>query len=453
MSIQHFVHLLALLAIACTTYAQDYDSLLVRRVDSLKQELSILRQELQAISLEDVSAVELDDEVERLEERFEERIKSLEQKIGAVLRAAAPTAFNPRTTVFINAAARIDDQPVTEEESGARIDDRLFLRSVEVDFRAPVDPYAEAVAILAVEDEAGTGFELDPEEVYGIIKRIPILETAPLGMKVRIGKYRAAFGVNNRLHLHDNPWISRPLVISKYLGSEHGDFFESGYNPVGIDVEFFLPSPAPNSTLEMNVDILRAGELALANGSGDTQPAFLAHLNWFKDWHNEHALTLGLSGYYERSFPQTRLLGFDLTYKWRPAERGSFRSFVAGGELFLGDHGFQNELDIDGDGVADFSREVRQTPVGWFAYAQYQLSWWLFAGLRYDRVQEPGSTEFTHENWSGYLSYYTTDFLRFRLGYEHRSSNHPGSVALNTLLFEVNFVFGSHPIEPYWVNR
>ncbi|MFQ5797451.1 MAG: hypothetical protein ACE5H0_02020 [Bacteroidota bacterium] len=441
MSIRHFTLLLAILTIPCASYGQYNDTILVREVDSLKQQIRLLEQELHALRLQNASSTYLDEDIEHLEERFEQRMQDLEKKIGAVSRAGAPTAFNPRTTVFTNVAARIDDQPTTDAEGEIRIDDRPFLRSVEVDLRAPVDPYAEAVAILAVEDEAGIGFEVDPEEVYGILKRLPILETAPLGLKVKVGKYRAALGVNNRLHLHDVPWTTRPLVVSKYLGTEHGDFFESGYNPIGIDFDFFLPSPIPGSTLEMNLDVVRAGELAFSEERGATQPAYLGHLNWFKDWNNEHFLTLGLSGYYERAraVPRTRLLGADITYKWRPAERGSFRSFVAGGELFVGDHQFESGR--------------RRNPVGWFTYAQYQLSWWLYIGARFDRVEEPDDPSLATTAWAGYLSYYTSEFLRLRFGYEHRKSDFPGSTPLNTMLFEINFVFGSHPVEPYWVNR
>lgn len=453
MRIRHFGALFVMIAMTATSSGQVRDSLLVQQVDSLKQQVVLLRQQLQALRLETGAPSPAEEDIELLEERIDSRLRELENKIGAVSRARATTAFNPPITAFINAAARIDDQDVTDASGKARIDDRPFLRSLELDLRAPVDPYAEAVAIISLEDEAGTGFAVDPEEAYGVLKRLPILESAPLGMKVKVGKYRAAFGTNNRLHLHDMPWITRPLVVSKYLGTEHGDFFESGFSPVGVDFDFYLPSPVPASTLEMNLDVVRAGELGLAEGGGATQPAYFGHLNWFKDWESEHFLTLGLSGYYEGTLPRTRLAGLDLTYKWRPSVGGEFRSFIAGGEVFFGDHRFQSGVDLDGDGVPDVFPVVEQKPLGWFAYAQYQLSWWLHAGIRYDSVKEPEATEVNQRSWSGFLSYYTTEFLRFRIGYEHRTNNLVGNKALNSVQFEINFVFGSHPVEPYWVNR
>ena len=53
------------------------------------------------------------------------------------------------------------------------------------------------------------------------------------------------------------------------------DFFESGFNPTGVEADFFLPNPVPQTTLEMTVDAVRAGELGLTGGHGGSQPAWL----------------------------------------------------------------------------------------------------------------------------------------------------------------------------------
>ena len=54
-----------------------------------------------------------------------------------------------------------------------------------------------------------------------------------------------------------------------------------------------------------------------------------------------------------------------------------------------------------------------------------------------------------------YVSFYTTEFLRFRIGYEHRErpSTNGGDGDLDTFFFQLTFVFGSHPVEPFWFNR
>ena len=410
----------------------------------LRKELAELRSMLDSLkTAQDQSSFLVDDEMESLEERLEKRFRDLENKINSATRSTAPIVFNPRTTAFINFAARADSRKVMDETGENEISNRFFLRGIELDLRAPVDPYAEAVAIVSVENEAGKGFGIDAEEAYGLIKRLPLLDSAPLGMKMKIGRFRAPFGVNNRTHLHDMPWITRPIAVGKYLGTEHGDFFEGGFNPVGVDFDFFLPSPLPGSTFEMNADVLTAGDLGLSEGSAGRQPAFLGHLNLSTDWNNEHLLTVGASAYSERGLPSTQLYGVDLTYKWSPVEQRESHSVVFGAEAFFGKHSFQDST----------STTLTIMPHGWYAFLQYQLSYWLYLGTRYDWVQEPTVGGSTLQSAGFYATYYTTEFLRFRLGIEHRTGAGSAMDGLNTGLLEVNFVFGSHPAEPYWVNR
>lgn len=410
-------------------------------IEALKQELALLRSQLDSLKMEQRASEE--DAVESLALRLEQRLKQLEQKIDAIARSTAPIVFNPRTTAFLNVAARRDNQPALDEEGQIDLSNRPYLRSVELDFQAPVDPYAEAVVILAVEDEAGQGFHVEPEEAYGLLKRLPILETAPLGLKLRLGKFRAPLGVNNRLHMHDLPWTTRPLVISKLFGTEHGEFFESGFAPIGADFDFFLPSPIPGSTLEMNLGVVRGGELRVIQGPNGGRVAGLGRLNLSADWNNEHLVIMGASGYREKGKSVTTLYGFDLTYKWSPTENRAGRSFVAGGEWYVARHEFDDPL----------AGTTLLEPTGGFAYAQLQLSYWWYLGVRYDWVKEVDDDQLSTRSYSAYLSYYTTEFLRLRAGIEHRRSDIPTFNRLTTVTVEANFVFGSHPVEPYWVNR
>lgn len=454
-----FVLLFPLLAVAATLSAQ---VTVPKESADIQSEIASLRAQLDSLRLELQARSSSDDETFDLEERLENRIRDLESKIDAIARATAPTVFNPRTTGFLNFSGRADSKPVQNEEGDVAIDNRLFLRSIELDFRGAVDPYAEAVLVFAMEDEAGTGFAFEPEEAYAIIKQVPILEAAPLGVKARIGKFRAPFGVSNKLHMHDLPWTTRPLVISKYLGTEHGDFFESGFNPIGFDFDFFLPSPIPGATAEMNLSFVKSGELRVARPDAEytaltgKQPALVGHLTLSSDWNNEHLLVGGVSSYFERGMhysnglgvddrvgSKTQLLGLDVTYKWTPARGGSARSFVAGGEFIFGKVSSRDEG----------GEEYDSSPLGWYAYAQYQFSFWTYLGIRYDRVREPFDFGEVTQSIGGYLSYYTTEFLRFRLGLDHRISTIPSVNGRTSFLFEVNVVFGSHPVEPYWVTR
>ncbi len=415
------------------------------QIQDIRNELLRIRQELDSVKAAAASGQPVqEDELEQTEAALEKRIALLENKVDAVSRATAPIALNPRMTAFINFAARADGKDVYDWADPANtISNRPFLRTVEMELLNPVDPYAEAVAIISVENQAGREFGIDAEEAYGLIKRLPLLEEAPLGLKLKIGRFRAPFGVSNRIHMHDLPWTTRPLAVARYLGSDHGDFFESGFNPTGIDAQFYLPDPIPQTTLEMNVDMVRAGDLGLTAGRSGSQPAWIGHLNLTRDWDNVHLLVLGASTYLEAGASPTQLYGLDVTYKWAPLEERESHSFVAGGEAFAGRH----SMTSDSAGTATIA------PVGWYAYMQYQTSYWLYLGLRYDWLQEPQKDLPVTRSLAAYASYYTTEFLRFRVGVEHRWSAVPALDNVTTGLFEVNIVFGSHPTEPYWVNK
>ncbi len=433
----------------------DVESLL----QQLRNEVAQLRSQLDSLTNQTTSESFVDSDVEHLEERMDERIQELEKKIDAIARASSSTIMNPRTTAFINLAARYDNKSVFDYEGIAEISNRPYLRSLELDFRQAVDPYADAIAIIAIEDEAGTGYAVDPEEVYGIIKRLPILESAPLGLKIKLGQFRAPFGVSNKIHMHDLPWTTRPLIVSKYLGTEHGDFFESGFNPIGVDFDFFLPNFLSDVTKEINFSIVRGGEFGLpADISTDKTLGYVGHLNLSKDWENEHLLNLGLSFYGEGNFlsknelteaDDKSLFGIDFTYKWSPAENRESKSLVIGGELMSG-----SRIVIDSSEFPDINQPfVRNNPYGWYGYVQYQTSNSLYLGARYDWLEEPVFQNPVTQSFAAYASYYTSEYFRLRLGYEHRWRDIRQNNALGSLLFEVNFVFGSHPTEPYWVNR
>jgi hypothetical protein len=398
-----------------------------------------------------LKALEVDlADVQSQNEDLRSEVADLKAKQAASKPPLSPSALNPQITAFLNGAVRIDDRPVLTP-SGAAIDDRPFLRTAEVDFRAAVDPYADAVVILAFEDEAGQGFAADLEEGYVLLKRLPFFESAPLGLKLKLGRFRPALGNFNRLHMHDLPWTTRPLPISRFLGSENGEFFEAGFNPVGIDADMILPSPS-DVVLELNLDVLDSGNIAFSgtgDGGGRAYPAFLGRLNLFFTARDVHDFNIGVSAYGEPGDHRAGLLSFDMLYKWKPLAAGEFRSFVLGCEGFYGDRRFA--LDSDGDGLPD--QEHRTTPFAWDGFAQLQLSWHVYAGARFDYVQDIGDENLSTYVAAGYLSYYTSEFLRFRLGYEHRWSDLPADDGIDSVLAEVNVVFGSHPTEPYWVNR
>jgi len=395
-----------------------------------------------------------DPKVKELEEklkRLEERVQELEEKPAPAPppQPQSPGLLNPAITVFLNGAGRIDSERVVNAPGDVFIDDRPFVRTVEADFKAAIDPYAEGTVVLALESEAGEEWAMELEEGYALIKRLPILEEAPLGMKLKLGRFRAPIGQDNLIHMHDVPWTTRPLPIAKYLGTEQGEFFECGWNPTGGEVDFFLPELSESLALEARGGVVRAGETALTEDMDPRQPGFYGRINAFAELDRSLTANLGLSALHEGGGRATTLCALDWMVKWRTPERGTYTSLILGGEAFYADR--ERYVDDDGDGT--FDRETLETPFGYFVYAQFQLDWHWYFGARMDWAEEPDDDRIETRVFAAYVTYYTSEFLRFRVGFEHRDSDIDAQDEVNSVFFEINFVIGSHPVEPYWVSR
>ena len=377
------------------------------------------------------------DEVQQDLEDLAFRVETLEGELAQERAAHTSTpqsasVFNPGITVFGNFLGRWDDQPVflDDDPTMERIDDRMNLREVELDFRAAIDPWADGVVIgTFAQDVPNEPFITEIEEGYVLLKKLPILDSAPWGLKVKVGRFRPEFGRFNYIHLHDLPQPSYPRALGTFLGPE-------GFIQNGVSGQFFLPLHGERQTLEATVQVLDGGNLPLAEDLQGNAIASLGHLKYFRDLSESTNMELGLSAY--EGDTDHQLLGLDASYKWKPLSGGEWHSFLVGGELFAS--------HLDDPALGD-------DPQGYYAFAQYQLNRNYYAGLRYDHSEELEDESQVTDTLGAYLTYYTTEFLRFRLGLEHTESDLDELDGLNTGLFELNMVFGSHPVEPYWVNK
>lgn len=336
--------------------------------------------------------------------------------------------FNPRITVFGNATLRVDDRPVTlEEDPDIRIDDRFNLRETEIDFRAAVDPFADAILIAAFESEIPGEFEPGIEEGYVTIKALPWIDRMPLGLRFKVGRFRGDFGQINLLHTHDLPQTSRPLVVQTLLGEE-GAILDGG--------AVYVTGPTFSDRLVLDAVLETVNGGTLPYSDDDRSPAFLGRLQAFLQPTSTHTLVVGASSHRGRMEGEGAVAttGVDLLYKWKPLRGGESRSFLLGAEA------------IQAIGHPD------QDPRGYYLFSQYQWTPTLYTGVRWDWLSTPEEA-ISLENPSivrqltPYASYYFSEFLRLRASWERTFDRD------DTFWLELNFVFGSHPPEPYWVNR
>jgi hypothetical protein len=393
---------------------------------------------------------------EKERQAAEERLRALETQIDE-LRAkseAAPAAaaaapslpsfagiLNPAIGASLNFVFRGSNQKMFAE-NGKRIDNQPNLREAEIDARAAVDPYADGVLIVSIESPSPGDFETSVEEGYVTLKKLPFLDVMPLGLSLDLGRFRPEFGKINKLHTHDLPQTTRPLVIEEFLGQD-------GFSEDGVSGRLFVPTPwDEEESLDLTLQAL-SGDVAIASGGSNNQ-GFLGHARWFRTLGSASDLELGGSSYYARNDSpglDAEMYGADLLYRWKPLRGGESTSFLLGTEYLFANRHF---LESDATGAEVHSHTE---PQGFYGYAQYQPAARWYVGVRGDWTESIDDTAVRGSGVMPYVSYYFSEFLRFRLDYEHIWGHHPEEQAPNTVYLETNVIFGAHPPEPFWVNK
>jgi hypothetical protein len=188
-------------------------------------------------------------------------------------------------------------------------------------------------------------------------------------------------------------------------------------------------------------------------------------LRTFLEVTDTSAIQLGVSGAHGQTADRRRstVLGYDVKYKYRPdawlhplltlSSEGlySIRRVTESGDV---------EIDTDGDGVPDtlvMDTEKRtRDAFGWYVQSELQpFRRWAF-GARYDASQFPDRPGF---EWAigPYVSFFPSEFLRFRLGYKHTerdrgslfANNDTTARFVNEVLFQATFILGAHPAHPF----
>jgi hypothetical protein len=200
------------------------------------------------------------------------------------------------------------------------------------------------------------------------------------------------------------------------------------------------------------------GDNATAFGRGAlTHPLVTGRARAFFELGDSHGLQVGASvanGETTERLGST-LVGYDLKYKLRP-DGWLHPLLTLGTEGIYSMRRTERGVDIDGDGVFDFSQKKRRDSFGWYGWAEVQ-PWrrWAF-GARYDSTQYPDAPGW---QWAvePYVSFLPSEFLRFRLAYKHTDrqqrvdfAGNGGSARLvDELLFQATFILGAHPAHPF----
>ncbi len=313
----------------------------------------------------------------------------------------APALFplNPSLTAFGDVIGQLG-----VDDDGVMPGSTMYLRSLELDIRAAVDPFAKAAAIIAFEQEAppldGSAaageFEVVPEEAY------VDLVALPWRLSAKVGKFKQPFGLMNRTHPHDLPWIDVPAALELLA--------EEGYNDTGATLSWIVPAGPLGITVT-------GGALSGDPFEAGVPDAAIAGLGRVEVFGGFGSVDVGLGASAVRHFGvEEQALGADFSFRYRASTR---QSVVV---------------------LAEAIRAMDGT-LGGYAALQIQPGRSVYVGLREDLLDG----DLQHNL---FVSYYTSEFLRVRIGGGYA----PATQTVDALA-QLTFVWGSHPVEPWWVNK
>jgi len=319
---------------------------------------------------------------------------------------------------------------------------RFFPREVEVALFGQVDPFARAeVRIEASETSPGTDTQVSLAEAN------MTLLTLPYGFQAKLGQMRNRYGLTNPIHEHDLPYVDRPNVLRNFFGDE-------GLVEKGVEVTWvpdFLPF-----YLEALAGVFN-GDNSTAFGYGRiTQPLVTGRLRTFFELSDTSAIQLGISGATGQTPDRlsSTILGYDMKYKYRP-EGWLHPLLTVSSEGLYSMRRVEELVTVDDNVVG---KKSTRDAFGWYLQGEVQpVRRWAF-GARYDASQFPTQPGF---EWAigPYVSFFPSEFLRFRLGYKYTerdrtqitpfNQNDATARAVNEVFFQASFVLGAHPAHPF----
>ena len=328
------------------------------------------------------------------------------------------SAFNPEIGVLADVVGRL-----SESSADGDGNDKLSAREVELVFGHPIDPYSRLDVTATFSD-----FEAaDLEEAYITHWGLPG------EIKARLGRLRPKIGKASPLHRDSLDTVDEPLVVSSYLGGE-------GLSRTGLELSGFLPVPWTDVTHELTVGMMEGGvgEGGTLFGSTRRRPSLYTHLKNFWDITDTSNLELGatyLTGSKDEdaSF-EVHALGLDATAIHYVTPTNKLK--------------WQNEAYLqhrDESVTEDIS--VSKTPWGFYSLLDARLSPRFGVGGRFDYVEPVGIdparlARDADTAWSGYLTFYQSEFARWRLQLRHTNFASGGDD--NTIFAQGTVAIGVH---------
>lgn len=320
--------------------------------------------------------------------------------------------------------------------------------NAELIFTGAVDPYfnaqANIVTLLSPEGET----EVELEEAFATTTSLPH------GFQVKGGQFLTAFGRHNPQHVHQWDFVNAPIANARILGGDGLRGPGAQVSWLGSDLPLELTWSMQNANGETAISYLGTDEEDPPAGRfverevrslADTLQTGRAALSF--DATDEIPVLFGVSGAFGPSGASeggdARVLGADVSFKWKPLENESGFPFLAvRAEVIARRYEFD-----DGPGTDELEDS------GFYAQAVWGFRRNWTVGARYDRFHGdfggdvPGLDDRTRV--SAALTWHPSEFSKIRLQVDRDDAKSMrDDVTSVWLQFEFNLgAHGAHRME------
>lgn len=397
------------------------------QIEALKKQIASLETNAPSIaaSTNPVSPVASAEDVDDLKQKVDELTK--------ISKRPSVNQFNPGIGVAIDTIYSY----TSKSEQSAGLDRPggfdAFLRTVELNLEATVDPFAKAYGVISGSADARTGdANLEVEEASVVTTSLPWNLTA------QGGRFFAEFGRLSYVHDHDLPFVYRPLVLNSYIGGES--------RSDGFQVNYLLPT-------EHYVSLTTG----LGNGFGaDTGPTpthgyrslsginYWGRLSSYFDLTPSLNLEAGISGLADEraeglaDAPTQRdryIAGTDLTLRYQPLGSTVYQGYVWGTEALYNSANFEKDPGL-------FEREHS---FGLYSYLEKKLNRQFKIGFLFDWFEEPSNSDAQTFRYSPYITWNPSEFQLLRLQYSHTAPDSAtGLQSSDAIYLQWSAIIGRH---------
>ena len=383
-----------------------------------------------------------------------EQLKDLNAKVDQVVEAqkkTLPGEFNPAIglvgDIVFSYRSKGSDETGSDRPGGFDV----WMRALELNAAASVDPFAKAYAVVTASADSATG-----EATFGVEEAALQTTSLPWNLELKAGRFFGEFGRLGYIHDHELPFVNRPLVLDNYIGGEsQSDGLQLNWLPpiphyvsltVGVGDHYGGDSPNPDhpgtfrafdglnfwGRLSTYFDLtpdwqFETGVSGLINPKTEDRGGALLQPN-------------GISTLTEK---ERRLAGFDVKLSYVPLQNNQFQSFTWGTEVLYSDNRYlsdPNGLPASGD---EFTENVGS--VGLYSYVTYKWSRQWSAGFLFDWVQSAQNHSDETAAYSPFITFALSHWNQLRLQYTHTDHNAVSGLKPDDAIYlQWSWIIGSH---------